>query len=70
MNYPLCPGLSCPKKMTCNRYSEVIHEDDMAFTHAPWDDRRKRCEFYSGPEENSLREYIKDLLNGHDNKKE
>jgi hypothetical protein len=60
--YPLCTGEGCPIKATCERQSDIIHEDDLAFTHAPYDKRRKLCEFYIGLQENALREYIKDIL--------
>jgi hypothetical protein len=60
--YPLCSGEDCPIKATCDRHSETIDKDDIAFTHPPYDKRRKKCEFYLGLEESALREYIKDIL--------
>jgi len=62
--FPLCEGGSCPKKNTCERYSEVIHEDDLVFSHPPF--KSGKCEFYVGLEESALREYLKDLLNVKD----
>jgi hypothetical protein len=64
---PLCQGIGCPRKLSCGHYSEVIHEDDIAFTHSPWDSRKNRCEFYFGLDANALIEHVKNILNGHEN---
>jgi hypothetical protein len=72
--YPLCTGVMndgtvCPKRNSCAHFSEVIHEDDMAFTHAPYSKYKKDCEFYVGIDANALREYIKDILKEDENSK-
>jgi hypothetical protein len=63
---PLCSGIGCPLKNSCAHYAETIHEDDMAFTHAPYSTFKKSCEFYTGLDVDALRNHIKDILN--DNK--
>lgn len=61
---PLCSGENCPRKLSCGHYSAIIHEDDIAFTHAPWNARKHNCEFYFGLDANALLAHVNKILNG------
>ena len=65
---PMCTGCNCPLKHSCGHYSEVIHEDDVAFTHAPYQHKAKKCEHYFGMDAQALVDRVKDILNGKDSK--
>jgi len=62
---PFCTGLNCPLKSSCNHFKEVINiKKEIHWPVAPYNQIKKKCEFYSNYPANTLNETIKQILNG------